>query len=51
MPVQIDMDMPSSCRFCPLTWERSGRAFCCLTIEPTDDRSYRAENCPLKEIK
>lgn len=52
MPVQIDMDMPNSCRFCPLQFKHGDKPFCCITLDAINpDRFSRDINCPLKEVK
>lgn len=52
MPVQIDMDMPNSCRFCPLQFKRGDKPFCCITLDAINpDRFSRDIFCPLKEVK
>ena len=58
MPIQIDMEMPKSCAFCPykktIGIGIDERIFCKLTemeFNSWDYSSKRLEMCPLKEVK
>lgn len=60
MPVQIDMDMPIGCHFCPffkgVFWEKE-KARCGMSLKVKAKvgeekwKRKRPKNCPLQEVK
>lgn len=53
--IQIDMDMPVSCFYCPiqqrvLTFSGTCRCFCGLNGRELSDTTKRHEFCPLIEV-
>lgn len=53
MPVQIDIDMPLCCFYCPVAkFSPITHIFYCgLKKEKIDDASIKLKSCPLKEDK
>ena len=54
--IQIDMDMPVSCFYCPiqqrvLTLGGKCMCFCGLSKHELNDTAKRHESCPLIEVK
>lgn len=55
--IQIDMNMPVSCFFCPIKDRmimldgKIIRCFCKLTEKELNDTTKRDESCPLIEVK
>lgn len=54
--IQIDMDMPTDCFFCPMlqthvTFSAGRRSYCGISKKDIHDLFKRHKSCPLIEVK
>lgn len=49
--IQIDMDMPSDCLYCPTLQRYGKRWYCGISKKELHDIFKRHESCPLIEVK
>lgn len=49
--IQIDMDMPSCCLYCPMLHRFGKRWYCGIKKKEIHDILKRPKSCPLIEVK